>query len=76
MPTREELESIGDIIFDEAESRFATCKAEKDFCIQSISCESVVFGGSNRVVFHIRTGWRIETNYCTKRFIENWINNF
>ena len=68
--------SIGEMIVDEAQDRFKVCGAEKDFCIQHVSTESVVFGGTNRVVFHVVSGWRAERGYCTERFLREWDAHF
>lgn len=64
--------SIGEMIIDEVQYRFKVCGAKKDFCIQYIGAESVIFGGTNRVVFHVVSGWRAERGYCTERFLREW----
>ena len=41
-----------------------------DFCIQHVGAgESIVFGGSNRVVWTIRSGFIIDRSYCSSSFL-------
>ena len=42
-----------------------------DFCIQSVSPDSIVFGSVNRVVWTIH-GFRCERSHCTERFIQHF----
>lgn len=42
-----------------------------DFCIQSVSPDSIVFGSVNRVVWTIH-GFSCEESYCTERFIAHF----
>lgn len=73
-----EIEQVGEVVVAEAMNRFAVCGAEKDFCIQAVGMSSVVFGGTNRIIFNpsSRTVWRPDRGYCTSRFLEEWDANY
>lgn len=59
-------------IIDEARSRFAACGAESDFCLQHHTGTSIVFGGTNRVIWTAVSGYRPDPDDCTKRFLRQW----
>ena len=75
-PTDNQLQEIGETVASVALDIFETCGAPSDFCVQHISGESVVFGGTNRVLYHPRHGFSLDESYCTPRFIrlfsEKW----
>lgn len=57
-------------ICEEAERRFAACGVGDDFCLQCWGMDYPVFGGTNRVCWR-PTGFRPDTMYCTREFLEN-----
>lgn len=62
-------ERIGDIVLEAAHDIFCTCQAESDFCVQSTGGQTVVFGGTNRLIWTARGGFRPDRGYCTERFL-------
>jgi hypothetical protein len=70
-----QLSLIGQMVVETALERFQICGAEKDFCIQHVGT-NVVFGGTNRVTWNRRHGFRIDESYCTARFVQEWHANF
>ena len=62
---------IGELVIEEAMDIFCECQAESDFCVQHVG-QCVVFGGSNRLIFSVKTGFRPDRSYCSARFLENW----
>lgn len=54
-------------VVDSASRYFEQCP--EDFCLQSYSEDVIVFGGTNRVVWSIRRGFRVDRSYCTERFL-------
>jgi hypothetical protein len=72
MSQTEDLQKIGEACQVIAYSIFSQCGAASDFCIQHASPESVVFGGTNRLILHFRSGWYADRSYCSSRFLERW----
>ena len=72
-PTPEQLAEIGESIYFQAIDIFEYCDRKDDFCIQSTGMESTVFGGYNRLIFRPELGWYIDKSYCSKHFIEKFI---
>lgn len=62
-------EAIGNIVLEAAYDIFCTCQAESDFCVQTTGMQTVVFGGSNRLIWTPRGGFRPDRSYCTQRFL-------
>lgn len=54
-------------IVEKAENIFKYCNAHSDFGLQSISYNSIVFGGTNRLIWNIDS-FRIDESYCTANF--------
>lgn len=45
----------------------------EDFGIQhAFLPEGVVFGGTNRIVWTVRHGFRCEERYCSERFVQHF----
>lgn len=63
---------IGQIVVDEAFELFEDLGFVDDFCVQSVGMSDVVFGGTNRVIWSVRTGFRMDRSYCTSKFIAAW----
>ena len=64
-------QEIGMVIIEEAADRFTECGAASDFYIQHIG-STVVFGGTNRLIFSLKFGFYMEKSYCTERFIKEY----
>ena len=64
--------AIIDSVIDEAKGLWECCP--NDFCIQYVSCNVIVFGSTNRVVWNVKNGFRIDTSFCTEKFITNFNN--
>jgi hypothetical protein len=62
-----ELIDLGIALFGAAETIFHECQAKEDFCVQCISGDTVVFGGTNRLIFSYN-GWYISESHCTPQF--------
>lgn len=41
-----------------------------DFCVQHIGLGSIVFGGLNRVIWSVKSGFRVDSPYCSPQFLE------
>ncbi len=63
------LADIGLIVAEEAMEIFENCGAASDFCIQAVGAISVVFGGTNRLLWTVKGGFRPDEPYCTPRFL-------
>lgn len=74
LPHEKMLQDIGNAVCEAAWSLFCDCGAEDDFGIQSVSCDTVIFGGTNRVIWSGYGGFRVSRTHCTPRFLENWDN--
>ena len=61
---------IGRAVIHQAFYFFEECP--EDFGIQHESYPVIIFGGTNRVVWSVRFGFRIDESYCTSRFIEHF----
>ncbi len=48
---------------------FEECPME--FCVQHQGFDCIIFGGGPRVIWHVRSGWRVEKTHCSTRFIEH-----
>lgn len=71
-PTNEQIQRIGETVCEEAYSIFCDCGAEEDFCVQATGSESVVFGGTNRLMWSVRRGFYPDRPYCTPTFLKRW----
>ena len=40
-----------------------------DFCLQSFGGDTIVFGGTNRLIWSPRMGFTPDPSYCTDRFL-------
>jgi hypothetical protein len=60
-----------DVILSEvvqAASRYFT-ECPDDFCVQNVAYKSIVFGGTNRLVWNASTGFTPDRPYCTESFL-------
>lgn len=65
-----ELE-IGQAVIEVAEYCFEKAGCPEDYCIQhSNGCGTVVFGGTNRLIWSAFRGWKIDKPYCSDAFIK------
>ena len=71
-PHGAQLEAMGEILADYVQGIFTACGAADDFCIQHVGCFSIVFGGTNRVVWRPGYGLQIDREYCTPNFTTNF----
>lgn len=42
-----------------------------DFCVQHAEPDVIVFGGTNRLIWSMRRGFRCDPTYCTQRFLDH-----
>lgn len=68
---QQHLVDMASLILEEAETRFSTCGAESDFCVQHVG-QNVVFGGTNRLIWSAKHGWRPDRTSCTERFLAEY----
>ncbi len=54
-------------VVEKAENIFKYCNAHSDFGLQCVSYNSIVFGGTNRLIWNIDS-FRIDESYCTNDF--------
>ena len=72
----EQVQAIGMIVIERALEIFERCGAASDFCVQSASDTGAVFGGTNRLLWSLDSGFRPDPTYCTARFREAYAANF
>lgn len=60
---------IGDIVIDRAREMFEVMGYADDFCVQSVG-SVCVFGGSNRLVYSVVSGFAPALSYCSQQFAE------
>tara|TARA_Y100000034_G_C6623727_1_gene271998 strand:+ start:82 stop:366 length:285 start_codon:yes stop_codon:yes gene_type:complete len=68
----DDFEGIANLVIEKAGVLFAECNEARDFCIQNVSGNSVVFGGLNRVIWHPARGFKCDEPYCSDDFIERF----
>ena len=61
---------IFEMVVDQAGRFFEECP--EDFGIQYISGTSVVFGGTNRLIWKADLGFFPDRQYCSKKFLEHY----
>lgn len=71
-PTEQECEEIGMLIVRAAYDVFCDLGIERDFCVQSVGYNCVVFGGTNRIIWSVRYGFRLDVPYCSETTIRKW----
>jgi hypothetical protein len=64
-------EKISQAIEEVAYEIFCRCNAKHDYCVQAVG-DCIVFGGTNRLILSLRSGWKIDEPYCSPQFIETW----
>jgi hypothetical protein len=70
-----DLIELGAMVATQAQEIFATCGAESDFCVQNVGTNAV-FGGTNRLIWHPKHGFRPDRGYCTERFLREFDAHF
>jgi hypothetical protein len=65
------IELIESIVL-EAERIFKLCGASDDFCFQHATNKTIVFGGTNRLIWSAKKGFRVDQSSCTSRFLLEW----
>lgn len=70
----EELREIGETLVYAVRMRFHDCGAAHDFCIQDWEGPTIIFGGTNRVIYDPTRNnmFEIDRVYCTPDFISRW----
>lgn len=71
-PNEKQLQEIGTTIVNEAYQLFCDLEIKRDFCVQAIGYNCVVFGGTNRIIWSIRYGFRLDVSYCNDTTIQKW----
>jgi len=61
---------LREIVIEYARQFWEECP--DDFGIQYEDFDSIIFGGTNRVVWNVRMGFRIDESYCTDKFIAHY----
>ena len=63
---------LNELIIYEAKVFWEECP--QDFCLQydNSSAGTLIFGGSNRVIWHIKYGFRLDETYCSKKFTDHF----
>lgn len=62
-------DEILDMLIGQAQEYWERAKCPDDFCVQEVSMGYIIFGGTNRVVWRINTGFRIDRSYCSANFL-------
>ncbi len=47
-------------------------KCPEDFCIQHVAAVSIIFGGTNRLIWSPVSGFRYDEPYCRPEFIAHY----
>jgi len=55
-------------VVTEASYYFRECP--EDFCLQTVG-STVVFGGTNRLIWSARSGFYCDPSYCSRNFLEH-----
>jgi hypothetical protein len=71
-PTDKQFQEIGEVIVNEAYGLFCDLGIEYDFCIQVVGGNCVVFGGTNRILWSVRYGFRLDVAYCNDTTVLKW----
>jgi hypothetical protein len=61
------LGAIFSNLINSASRYFIECP--DDFCVQTIGYQSIVFGGTNRLIWIPEFGFRPDPQYCTESFL-------
>ena len=67
-----ELLDVMEYVVYKAQQAFEHCPT--DFCFQNISHDCIVFGGVNRLIWRVDSGFTPDESYCTERFLDNLYN--
>ena len=70
----DDLMRMGELVAEDAHSLFTSLGFADDFCVQCVSGTTAVFGGTNRVKWSMRGGYRIDPSYCSDEFVLAWNN--
>jgi hypothetical protein len=68
-----ELLDVMENVVHQAQQAFEHCPT--DFCLQHIGSFVIIFGGTNRLVWHIDSGFKPDRKSCTDEFLNNWDTN-
>ncbi len=68
--TDDDLMRIGAAVIEAADMIFTDAGAESDFCLQDVAGDTVIFGGTNRLVLNCR-GWAYSNSHCTETFMQS-----
>lgn len=71
-PTEKQFQEIGEVLVNEAYTLFCDLEIERDFCIQVIGGNCVVFGATNRILWSLQHGFQLDVSYCTDTTIQKW----
>ena len=63
-------EDLPELLLEAAAELWEECP--NDFGIQLINDICIVFGGTNRVIWTFKYGFRIDRPYCTAQFIDHY----
>jgi len=66
----EAIIEIGAMVLEQAETCFDYAGYNRDFCIQAVGSNNAVFGGTNRLLWNVREGFRCDSPYCSSDFIK------
>ncbi len=64
--------AIGFQVVEAAMEYFVECP--EDFCLQNMSGETIVFGGTNRLLWTARHGFRPDRSSCTEKFLRHYVS--
>lgn len=74
--TDDQAREIADLVMYEAKEIWIAAECPDDFCVQHYGWTAIVFGGTNRVQWSVRNGFRVDRSYCTARFLEAFDKRF
>jgi len=60
----------GLIVYMAAQEYFENCL--DDFCLQHPGDECIIFGGTNRLIWRAKTGFKADASYCTPEFLAHF----
>lgn len=44
----------------------------EDFCVHHVTYDTIVFGGTNRLIWSPHQGFRPDAEHCSKEFLLHW----
>ena len=70
------VNEIGSSVVAYAQMIFDSAGCPDDFGVQHSSADYIIFGGTNRLIWRLDSGWSISPKHCSKRFADHFNTKF